>query len=286
MASSETSQWKAYNYNPSLAAAVVFIVLFLIVSIIHVFYLIRTRTLFFIPFIIGGLFETVGYIGRAMSAQQSPNWALGPYIMQSTLTLVAPALFAASIYMELGRIIRVVHGEQLALVRVTWMTKFFVAGDVLSFLMQATGAGVLASSHSSTNSTGTHIIVGGLFLQLIFFAFFLASAITFQRRIQKHPTPESVADYIPWTKHMMALHTSSVVILIRSIFRVIEYLQGQDGSLLSTETYLYIFDASLMFLVMVTFIYIHPSEINCLLGKGHRHVTRGGLALTEFKMGV
>lgn len=59
--------------------------------------------------------------------------------MQSTLLLVAPALFAASIYMELGRIIHLVKGEKHSLVRVNWMTKIFVAGDVLSFLMQASG---------------------------------------------------------------------------------------------------------------------------------------------------
>lgn len=41
--------------------------------------------------------------------------------------------------MELGRIILMVKGERCALVRVNWMTKIFVAGDVLSFLMQASG---------------------------------------------------------------------------------------------------------------------------------------------------
>ena len=74
-----------------------------------------------------------------MSSSQSPNWTIGPYVMQSTLLLVAPALFAASIYMELGRIITLVRGEKLAIIRVNWMTKIFVAGDVLSFLMQASG---------------------------------------------------------------------------------------------------------------------------------------------------
>jgi len=89
--------------------------------------------------------ETIGYIGRALSAQQSPDWTLGPYIMQSTLLLVAPALFAASIYMELGRIIYLVKGQKFALIRVNWMTKIFVAGDVLSFLMQASGMSLLSA---------------------------------------------------------------------------------------------------------------------------------------------
>lgn len=74
-----------------------------------------------------------------MSANESPNWTIGPYVMQSTLLLVAPAFFAASIYMQLGRIIILIKGEQRALIRVNWMTKIFVAGDVLSFLMQASG---------------------------------------------------------------------------------------------------------------------------------------------------
>jgi hypothetical protein len=84
--------------------------------------------------------ETIGYIGRILSAQENPGpYTLSPYIMQSTLLLVAPALFAASIYMELGRIVLMVDGERSLFIRRTWLTKLFVAGDVLSFLMQASG---------------------------------------------------------------------------------------------------------------------------------------------------
>ena len=59
--------------------------------------------------------------------------------MQTLLILVAPALFAASIYMVLGRIILLVDGEQHSLIRKRWLTKIFVTGDVLSFLMQGAG---------------------------------------------------------------------------------------------------------------------------------------------------
>lgn len=84
--------------------------------------------------------ETVGYIGRAMSAQQNfGEYTMGPFIMQSVLLLVAPALFAASIYMELGRIVLMIDGERFLFIRRTWLTKLFVAGDVLSFLMQSSG---------------------------------------------------------------------------------------------------------------------------------------------------
>jgi hypothetical protein len=59
--------------------------------------------------------------------------------MQNVLLLVAPALYAASIYMYLGRVIVLVRGEKFSLLHVSWMTKIFVAGDVLSFMMQSSG---------------------------------------------------------------------------------------------------------------------------------------------------
>lgn len=220
--------------------------------------------------------------------------------MQSTLLLVAPALFAASIYMELGRIIHLVKGQKFALIRVNWMTKIFVAGDVLSFFMQAAGkslsfrtgsinqkklqtdntvgAGILAQG---SQDTGNNVIIGGLIVQILFFGFFVICSIIFQARITSHPTAESVADCVPWRKHLYALYATSILILIRSIFRVAEYVQGSDGYLLSTEVFIYVFDATLMFLVMLVFVIIHPSEINCLLGRGRKMTTKGGLKLNE-----
>lgn len=59
--------------------------------------------------------------------------------MQLLLLLIAPALFAASIYMVLGRIIALTEGECHSLIRQKWLTKIFVMGDVVSFIVQAAG---------------------------------------------------------------------------------------------------------------------------------------------------
>jgi hypothetical protein len=55
------------------------------------------------------------------------------------LILLGPALYAASIYMVLGRLIVYLDAQEHSLVRVSWMTKIFVTGDVISFLMQCGG---------------------------------------------------------------------------------------------------------------------------------------------------
>lgn len=85
------------------------------------------------------LVEWIGYIGRAISSQQSPDWTLGPYLIQTLLLLVAPGLFAASIYMELSRIIILADGESHAIIKRKWLTKLFVCGDVVSFVLQGGG---------------------------------------------------------------------------------------------------------------------------------------------------
>lgn len=46
--------FKLYRYDPSLAAAIIFIILFLLITAWHSFTLLRTKTWFFIPFVLGG----------------------------------------------------------------------------------------------------------------------------------------------------------------------------------------------------------------------------------------
>ncbi|KAK7706479.1 hypothetical protein SLS63_013966 [Diaporthe eres] len=213
------------------------------------------------------LMEVIGYAGRAKSGNESPDWTLGPYIIQAILLLVAPALFAATIYMELGRIISVVEGEGHVMIRKEWMTKLFVTGDVLSFLLQGGGGGYQAAGSLEALENGSKVIIVGLFVQLICFGFFIVLAVAFHRSINAAPTGRSNSS-IPWRKHMRALYLGSFLIMVRSVFRAVEYLQGFNGYLLRHEAYLYIFDAVLMFLVMVLFNWIHPAEIAAILCGG------------------
>jgi uncharacterized membrane protein YhaH (DUF805 family) len=51
----ETVDFKLYRYNPSMAAAVIFIILFFLITALHFYQMMRTRTWIFIPFVIGGV---------------------------------------------------------------------------------------------------------------------------------------------------------------------------------------------------------------------------------------
>ncbi|KAF2108842.1 RTA1 like protein-domain-containing protein [Lophiotrema nucula] len=282
--------WVPYRYIPSKAAAIVFVVAFCLTTFFHVFQLIKKRTWYFIPLVIGGFFEIIGFIGRVLS--NSDVWALGPFVMQSLLLLVAPALFAASIYIILGRIILLVDGEKYSLIRQKWLTKAFVAGDVFSFCIQGGGGGIQAIGTLSAMHTGEKLIIAGLFIQLFWFGFFILVAGVFHFRLTRNdpsklptsfalgrsrntsirrltgssmapmsPSNSLSIDELPWRRHIYALYIASVLIMVRSVFRVIEYLMGNNGYLLKHEVFLYIFDATLMFFVMALFNWIHPSQV-------------------------
>ncbi|KAH7385508.1 RTA1 like protein-domain-containing protein [Phaeosphaeria sp. MPI-PUGE-AT-0046c] len=276
----DPTAWVPYRYHPSNVAAIIFVVAFSATTLLHVFQLFKKRTWYFIPLVVGGIFEIVGFIGRILS--HNDLWALGPFsrqVMQSLLILIAPALFAASIYIILGRIILLVDGERYALVRQKWLTKIFVAGDVFSFLLQGAGNAL---------HTGEKLIIAGLFTQLFFFAIFVIVGGIFHYRLvndnplQKRMKPRTngthrhisstssstpiagqqlMLNRLPWKRHLYNLYLTSGLIMVRSIFRVVEYLQGNAGYLLSHEVFLYVFDAVLMLAVMVLFNWSHPSEV-------------------------
>ncbi|KAH6633306.1 Rta1 protein [Boeremia exigua] len=182
-----------------------------------------------------------------------------PYAVQNVFILLGPALFAASIYMCLSRIIRGVHGDRYSLVKPSRLTKTFVAGDVLSFIVQGGSAGLMVTGNNQ--KTGEGMVIGGLMIQIIMFGIFAATAVVFQKRIQRNPTPESRSSALPWQKSMRMLYIVSALIMVRSIFRVAEYAMGNDGYLLKHEWTLYIFDSTLMFAVMVVYFIWYPTWV-------------------------
>ena len=178
--------FKLYHYDPTIAGAVIFVLLFVGTTGFHFYQLWRARTWFMIPLMLGGIRKSpqdavssailllqAGITARTpqhprymslrrrslqeanlanspaqwnlWATQAEPgqdlrvHWTLPPYIIQALLILVAPALFAATIYMELGRIVTLVDGDSYTLIRKKWLTKMFVCGDVLSFMVQSAG---------------------------------------------------------------------------------------------------------------------------------------------------
>lgn len=242
--------FKLYRYDPSLPAAIVAVAVFAILTTVHFWRLKRAGALYFTPFLIGGIFQTIGYCGRIWSHFDKES--IGGFVMQAILILVAPALFAASIYMILGRLIRALGAEHLSLIPIKWVTKIFVTGDVIAFGLQAGGGGIQSAGTLEMYNMGEKIIIAGLFVQITVFGFFVVTALLFHTRMINSGSQLARRD-IAWQRHLYILYTTSALILIRSIFRVVEYLQGNDGYLIAHEVFIYTMDALLMAIVMAIF---------------------------------
>lgn len=148
----------------------------------------------------------------------------------------------------------------------------------------------MASGTLSAMTTGERITIGGLAVQLVFFSVFIVASTIFHYRIRQNPTQESskeiprssrVQQKTTWEIVMVGLYVASILILIRSIFRLIEYAQGNSGYLISHEAFLYVFDSTLMFFTMVAMSIFHPSKVLSPSTKSGRSTKRSPSANTE-----
>lgn len=120
---------------------------------------------------------------------------------------------------------------------------------------------MLSDINPSTVKNGEHIVLGGLFIQIIFFGFFVNVAFVWHKRMLRNKENLLIVNRSSWVKQMCVLYSASVLILIRSIIRVVEFAQGQQGYILTHEAFLYVFDALLVLIAMSVFNVIHPQEL-------------------------
>lgn len=271
-----------WHYVPSPIAGSTVAGSFLILTCWVVWRMIRTRTKFSIPFVIGGVckysqhfahnfctklnsqhvVEVLGYLARVWSTYATDN--LIPYSIQAVLILIAPALFAASVYMVLSRVIRSVNAEHHSIIRATWLTRIFVLTDVLSFLVQCGGSSILVNEDINPD-VGKAVILVGLFIQIIAFGLFILAAVFFHVRNNRNPTTTSKLLNATWRQTMLMLYLVNGLIMFRSIFRVIEYSMGMNSYLFRNEWPLYTFDGEFMLLAMFCYAFWFPGSFNTKL---------------------
>ncbi|KAK3293856.1 RTA1 like protein-domain-containing protein [Chaetomium fimeti] len=261
-----------WKYLPSIPAAVVFLLLYICATLAFSWRIWRTKTWFCTAFAIGCLCQFIGYAARISSHHKTAK--VMPFAIQNAFILIAPVFFAASIYMTLSRVIRSVGGERHALFKLRWLTRIFVTGDILALLIQSGAAGLMIVD--SMASIGEIAIIGGLIFHIIIFGVFCVTATLFHAKMRRDPVAASIPKELKWEQILHMLYASSGLIMARSIFRMIEFIMGQDGYLLSTEWPLYVFDSVPMFAVAVIFWWRFPSTVQTPNASGEWEETRGG----------
>ncbi|PVH73998.1 RTA1-domain-containing protein [Cadophora sp. DSE1049] len=257
-----------YPYKPNSTICLAAAILFGGSTLYHIFQMIRKKTWFYTPLVAGAVMMTFGYVARYFSAKD-PN-SLMPYIAQSLLIILPPSLYAATLYMIFGRIVLLVNNPKASIIRPTRVTKIFVAGDVVAFLLQSSGGSMMAQE--SMADIGQTVMLGGLLVQLLFFGFFLLVSLIFFKRMRSSPARYTIPKYgkHTWLALLKLLFVTAGLIILRCIFRAIEFGQGHAGYLASHEVYMYLFDAFPMFVVQALFHVVHAGDVfppNFAMGK-------------------
>jgi hypothetical protein len=204
--------------------------------------------------------EIFGYYGRSWSSN-NPNIA-GPFILQNLLLLASPPFLAATIYMSYGRIIIGIRAQRYALISPRWLTKIYVLIDIGCVFSQVIGSVLPASGQPSSIELSKKILLGGLIAQVVALGFFILTCWHAHSRIKRNPTDSILSNpSISWQNHFRALELVTLILIVRSVVRTIEYLQGADGFVASHELFIYLFDAFLMWLIMVAFLILHPGRL-------------------------
>jgi hypothetical protein len=160
--------------------------------------------------------------------------------------------------MVLGRVIRSTRGEKHSIIKSTRVTRIFVWGDVVSFWTQVAG-GSIQSMKKVDPEVSKYVVLVGLAIQIIMFSIFCIITIAWHRRMNHRPTKQSLAyPQNQWRSILYMLYSVSIMIMVRSLFRVVEYAMGRNGYLLSHEWPMYAFDSALMVLSVVVFAWWYP----------------------------
>ncbi|EUC30069.1 hypothetical protein COCVIDRAFT_102317 [Bipolaris victoriae FI3] len=247
-----------FPYNPSIGAGYAYMVMFGIMAIAHIVLMSIYRSWYFIPFILGCIGEAAGYYGRAWAHDNIRNGT--PYLIQMMLILGSAPLLAATVYMTLGRLARNLDANDYCLIRSTWISKIYIVIDIASFGCQMAGSAAQASGPEGALQ-GIKIVKIGLSIQLVAFGLFLVMVVVLHTRLRGSPSSVSERPRVSWEKHFYALYVVSVLIVVRSLFRLIEFAQGPDGHILKTEWMMYVFDASLLLASTVCYAVIHPGRL-------------------------
>ncbi|SCN97621.1 related to YER185w, Rta1p [Fusarium fujikuroi] len=220
----------AYGYVPSLAAGIVFCLIFAATGIYHIVRSFQKRKATSYLLAISSYIELIGWIGRTWSSKCAYNKIA--FLLQITTLVVAPIFVAAAIYVTLGYLIKAV-GPQYSVIKPKLYLWIFLVVDVLALLIQAGGGGLASGAANKGKDTkpGANLMVAGIIFQLVSMTGFciLFAIFVFRTRGLELAKGQCFVIY--------ATIISVVFVYIRCIYRTVELLEGWNGKLMKTEGY-------------------------------------------------
>jgi len=243
-----------YGYTPSFALALIAVIIFFLFFLVHIFQVTRYRSWYFVTFSIGLGFEIVGYIARLLSAKKNP-YNLIYFILQYFFIVTAPVFLAAGIYTILSALIHRL-GRGYSLLNPKLILWIFITSDVIATVTQITGAALIGvrQSNRADPTDANNILLGGLAYQVFSIGIFiiLSGAFIFRARhkIKKNGL----------TTFVVVFAAATLLIYLRTVFRLAETAQGLGGGLSTKEVYFGVLEFAPVVLAVLLLTIWHPGR--------------------------
>ncbi|GMK56862.1 hypothetical protein CspeluHIS016_0307020 [Cutaneotrichosporon spelunceum] len=247
------------GYVPKLALTGVAIAAYFLLSVCLNIFFFRTKPKpkYMLWVTIGTFTMAVGFACRIpMTADPS---SLGIYIATTLFTLLSPCAFLAQDYVLLPRLATWLDAEDCLFLSSRLIARIFIGSDICTFLIQAAGGGMTAMV--SMASTGEKIALIGLIIQCVSFGLFWVLLIVFAFRLRSRHPEKWTPGLRGWNALYWALQWTCIGIMVRCVFRVIEFSQGYSGYLRTTEWCYYTLDTLPLFLAIVVWAVVWPPRI-------------------------
>jgi len=244
-----------FHYTPSKAAAGAAGGLYFLAGLAVLTRIIKARSWWGLCLPIGAFIVSAGFFVR-IALDSSPN-SIGLFAVQQLFIIVTPAAFLAYNYILYGKFIVNCVDPKYSLIRPNRVARLFVCSDIITFLVQGGGGGLQASSNQTSVKLGQRVLLVGLVMQMVSYMGFIVLVLHAHRKIIKDARTSGLE---PWWKIIWLLYFSSICIMIRCIYRTVEFAQGFGGYLITHEIYFYLLDALPLLLAISIYIPFWPTK--------------------------
>ncbi|KAF2150327.1 hypothetical protein K461DRAFT_322791 [Myriangium duriaei CBS 260.36] len=260
-----------YGYTPSFGANLAATILYALFLVVHFWQMIKYRYWSFSLVCLACLAETLGFALRCLSSRLDP-YRISFFVGNYFLVTCAPVFISASIYVFVSNLstwTNAHYGNEPVSLALRFTPKSllwtFVGLDIVCTVLQITGAGLIGAKTSKQQDPAivNRILIAGLAAQSISFILFLTVLILLVIKLSGIARRNSHAKIL-WRERRitcLAVIVASVLVLVRTVFRLVESAQGVFGFLSSHEHFFIALEMTPILAAVALLILKHPGRI-------------------------
>ncbi|KAF9147638.1 hypothetical protein BG015_010679 [Linnemannia schmuckeri] len=271
------------KYEPNIPGNIVTGLLYAILGLLFSYHIFCHKNKWALCLPIGAFASSLGFFLRL--GLDPHDMKVPIFVIQNILIIATPSAFLAFNYMLYGRLVTAIDPQfvsdksrpRMAKSRYSFIPPrivghAFVCSDITTFLIQVAAGSMVGNAGSNNPSLaniGDKLFLVGVCAQGVSYCLFtLLLSDTLMRLVAERRKTGLSQPESRWmgldrntSLTVAALYFSSLFIIIRSVYRIVEFVQGHQGYLISHEVFLFVFDVVPLILAIGIWAIIWPTVL-------------------------